>query len=182
MANKRAPGELELVRSFVNTVDPETGTDELSDPAKLKRWLVLNRLVEPGADDASPVARRRAVELREALRALLLQNNGLPGDPHAWVVLDEAGRRARLELRLSSGRPTLEPARSGVDGALARLVAVVARSIETGTWLRLKACRAATCEWAFYDRTKNRSGVWCVMEECGNRAKVRAYRARRASV
>jgi predicted RNA-binding Zn ribbon-like protein len=30
----------------------------------------------------------------------------------------------------------------------------------------------------FYDRSKNRSGRWCVMAECGNRAKVRAYRER----
>ncbi len=46
-----------------------------------------------------------------------------------------------------------------------------------GTWSRLKACRQ--CEWAFYDWSKNRSGRWCAMSVCGNRTKVRAYRARR---
>jgi predicted RNA-binding Zn ribbon-like protein len=44
----------------------------------------------------------------------------------------------------------------------------------------LKACPWHTCHWAFYDHTKNSGGVWCTMEVCGNRAKVKAYRERQA--
>jgi hypothetical protein len=33
-------------------------------------------------------------------------------------------------------------------------------SQQTGTWRRLKQCRASTCRSAFYDRSKNNSGVW----------------------
>ncbi len=47
-----------------------------------------------------------------------------------------------------------------------------------GNWPRLKVCREDTCAWAFYDRSKNRSGAWCSMAVCGNRTKARAYRAR----
>jgi predicted RNA-binding Zn ribbon-like protein len=48
-----------------------------------------------------------------------------------------------------------------------------------GTWERLKACALHdTCEWAFYDWSKNRSGTWCDMKVCGNRSKARAYRER----
>jgi predicted RNA-binding Zn ribbon-like protein len=43
----------------------------------------------------------------------------------------------------------------------------------------MKACADDECEWAFYDSSKNRSRTWCSMEVCGNRAKTRAYRARR---
>ncbi len=39
-------------------------------------------------------------------------------------------------------------------------------------------CSSDTCQWAFYDRSKNRSGRWCSMQVCGNRTKTRAYRAR----
>jgi predicted RNA-binding Zn ribbon-like protein len=49
-----------------------------------------------------------------------------------------------------------------------------------GTWSRLKACLADTCQWAFYDQSKNRSAHWCSMAVCGNRAKARAYRNRHA--
>jgi predicted RNA-binding Zn ribbon-like protein len=67
-----------------------------------------------------------------------------------------------------------------VDGALGALLGTVAAAMADGTWSRLKACRADNCHWAFYDHTRNRSGVWCDMAVCGNRAKVRAYRHRHA--
>jgi predicted RNA-binding Zn ribbon-like protein len=75
----------------------------------------------------------------------------------------------------------LEPDAGGVDGALGRLLAIVHVSIADGTWSRLKACREDSCEWAFYDHTKNRSGAWCDMGVCGNRAKARAFRERTAA-
>jgi predicted RNA-binding Zn ribbon-like protein len=35
------------------------------------------------------------------------------------------------------------------------------------------------CQWLFYDRSRNRSAVWCQMAVCGNRIKTKAYRERR---
>ena len=97
-------------------------------------------------------------------------------------TLDAAARRARVQLRFREEAGTvLEPDAGGVDGALGRLLAIVHASIADGTWSRLKACREHTCEWAFYDHTKNRSGAWCNMGVCGNRAKARAFRERRAA-
>jgi predicted RNA-binding Zn ribbon-like protein len=42
----------------------------------------------------------------------------------------------------------------------------------------MRVCPNPDCRWMFYDHSKNRSGRWCQMAECGNRAKVRAYRER----
>jgi predicted RNA-binding Zn ribbon-like protein len=42
----------------------------------------------------------------------------------------------------------------------------------------LKACPADDCQYAFYDRSRNHSAVWCDMKVCGNRAKVRQFRTR----
>jgi predicted RNA-binding Zn ribbon-like protein len=67
----------------------------------------------------------------------------------------------------------------GVDGAIARLMAIVAAAVEQGRWERLKACPREECEWAFFDKSKNRSGRWCSMEQCGNIEKARAFRERR---
>ena len=68
-----------------------------------------------------------------------------------------------------------------VDGGLGRLLAIVHGTLaRPEQWRRLKACRLHTCEWAFYDHTKNRSGAWCTMQVCGNRTKARSYRERRA--
>jgi predicted RNA-binding Zn ribbon-like protein len=179
MAKERpAPGDLELVRGFVNTRDIEERRDELSTPAELHEWLVSHGLL--AADEAAGGADlRRAVKLREALRAVLLANNGAPVNQAAAETLDAAARQARLGARFGrDGGATLEPAADGVDAALGRLLAVVYGAMLDGTWLRLKACRSADCHWIFYDATKNRSGAWCEMGVCGNRAKARSYRAR----
>jgi predicted RNA-binding Zn ribbon-like protein len=65
-----------------------------------------------------------------------------------------------------------------VEGALGRLLAIVAGAQDEGTWTRLKACPADDCQWAYYDRSRNRSAVWCDMRSCGNRHKVRSFRER----
>ncbi|MGH3091418.1 MAG: ABATE domain-containing protein, partial [Gaiellaceae bacterium] len=39
MDTSRAPGELELVRVFVNTLEVDEAVDELSSPAALTGWL-----------------------------------------------------------------------------------------------------------------------------------------------
>jgi predicted RNA-binding Zn ribbon-like protein len=44
---------------------------------------------------------------------------------------------------------------------------------------RIKQCGGNCCGWLFYDLTKNNSRRWCEMSVCGNRAKVRAIRARK---
>ena len=71
------------------------------------------------------------------------------------------------------------PEGKGADAALGRLMAIVADAVADGSWERLKACPREECEWAFYDHSKNRSGRWCKMEDCGNLAKAKAFRERR---
>jgi predicted RNA-binding Zn ribbon-like protein len=180
--NQDAPGELEQVRAFVNTLDREDGVEELADPASLGAWLA-ERGLSAGDVRVGTADLRHAIELREALRALLLAHNGSGGEPVAQAsrTVDDAVCRARVRMRFDDqGRALLEPQAGGVAGALGRLLVIVQEAIAAGKWERLKACRDEACEWAFYDHTKNRSGAWCTMDVCGNRAKARAYRERRA--
>jgi predicted RNA-binding Zn ribbon-like protein len=176
---QEAPGELEHVRAFVNTIDLEQGAEELTGPGELAAWLAEHGLAPAGLV-ATNADVEYAIGLREALRAVLLAHNA-DGFVPAGVAsaLDRAAARSELRLRFDkTGSGTLEPEADGVDGALGRLLAIIHRSAADGTWTRLKACRDDTCEWAFYDNTKNRSGAWCNMAVCGNRAKARAYRER----
>ncbi len=175
-----APGELEHVRAFVNTLDVEDGTEEFATPETLASWLEGQGLIEPGTR-ASARDLTRARELREALREVLLSHTlGAPAPEEACATLERAANRGRVSLRFDEqGDSTLEPDAGGVDGSLGRLLAIVHGSRADGTWRRLKACREHTCEWAFYDHTKNRSGTWCNMAVCGNRSKARSYRERR---
>ena len=94
-------------------------------------------------------------------------------------MLERAARRGELSVRFRDGASLLEPCVDGPDGALAALLVPVAEAMSDGSWARVKACRADDCHWAFYDFSRNRSGTWCDMAVCGNREKVRAYRARK---
>jgi predicted RNA-binding Zn ribbon-like protein len=168
---------LELVRGFVNTLDVETGTDELATTGGAEAWLRAADLLT-GDDGVSAAKRHRLVAVREALRAHLRANNGESLPPEAVAVLDRQATRSRVGLRFGQDGAILESAAPDVDGALGRLLAHVARAMAAGTWRSLKACRADDCRWAFVDSSRNHSRHWCSMEVCGNRQKARAFRAR----
>jgi predicted RNA-binding Zn ribbon-like protein len=177
-----APGELELVRRFVNTRDVEEGTDELDGPDSLLGWFVGMKLLDE-EDTASEKDLERALALREGIRSLLLANNGEEIEPADLRELDRAAGSVRLTVRFDEeGSPTLEPESSGVSTALGRILAAVVRAADEGIWSRLKVCPNDACQWAFYDRSRNRSGRWCTMEVCGNRMKARAFRQRQSTV
>lgn len=175
----QAPHALDLVIDFVNTLDIEAGTDALSTPQGLGAWLAEMQLLAPIGEPLSETDPMHAVRLREALRALMLTNNGRAPDDHAGRELERAARRGDLGVHFAaSGSVSLVPGAEGLAGVLARLLIPVANALSDGSWQRVKACRASDCHWAFYDRSRNRSGIWCEMAVCGNRTKVRAYRDR----
>jgi predicted RNA-binding Zn ribbon-like protein len=153
-----APEPLRQVQQFINSTDKEHGVEWLPD------WLAEHRLA--GAEE------ERARALREALRALTLANNALPLDEGAVEVFNAAAARLRLELD-QGGHVRFGPIRDPLD----RVVEITLAAMLDGSWSRLKACRH--CCWSFYDKSPNRSGTWCSMQLCGNRAKTRSYRRRR---
>lgn len=172
-----------VVHAFVNTVNLEAHRDDLMSPDLLDDWLARWELLPrtPESDVKSKAGRgelERTLEVREALRALLLANNGAEPGESATEVLDRAAADAGLRVRFGGERDTrLEPTAPGVDGALGRILANAFAAMHDGSWTRLKAC--PECGWAFYDSSRNRSRTWCSMETCGNRLKTRAYQRRR---
>jgi predicted RNA-binding Zn ribbon-like protein len=175
-----APGELELVRSFLSLHEHGVGTSSLPPtPPAMRWWLKHHDLVGPG-EDPSDEELDRALELLEALRATVLTSeDGRRVDEVAVRTIDAAARDAGLELHFGSDGPaSIRPAAGGVRGALGRLLSIAYLARLDGRWARFKECRSADCRSVFYDRSRNRSGRWCSMDSCGNRNKVRAWRER----
>jgi predicted RNA-binding Zn ribbon-like protein len=157
----------------VNTLDIENGVEELSSPEALRAALPLSA-DEPldGADLDHGLA------VREALRLLLLANNGAAFPDEARSVLERASAAAHLTLELDeAGTARLVPRAGGLDGAIGQVLAAVYGAMADGTWARLKACPREVCHWVFYDASRNRSGKWCAMSVCGNRTKKARLRA-----
>ena len=171
-----APGRLELLRTFVNTADIESGAEDLTSPPALADWLAARGLLPP---------RRRlteqdlanAIELRETLRDVLEGNAGHTVRAGAEERLDRIAASVPLRARFAPGA-RLEPGETTKAPATAWLLGVIYESMIEGTWGRLKVCANDTCRWAFYDSSRNRSGTWCTMAVCGNRMKGRKFRRR----
>lgn len=166
-----------LVMDFVNTLDIESGSDEIDSPLALRRWIEhrLGTRIRSVDDDAW----RAVLETRESLREVLASHSGAELNPTALGQLNRTGKRAEIRPHWDEGGgATFEPHEAGAYGALGRILAAVVAAQAEGTWDRLKVCSAEDCRYAFYDHSKNRSGRWCTMRVCGNRAKSRTYRQR----
>ncbi len=178
--NDPAPGELELVRRFLNTWkipnDTRVAVDEL--PALLRDPSAWEERF-PGIPFGPGDSEELLVELRDELRGAL-------GGALGWEeVLDRwLGRYPLLaRVRSEGGRASVRYEAAPAAGFAGWVAAAVARALEEGTWERLKTC--PDCRWVFYDHTRSKTKVWCGMfagdggRACGTIAKVKRYRQRR---
>ena len=171
MASSQAstPAHVQLVLAAANTLDVESGTDAWATPEGLADWLHEHTGAATAAriDGAQHAA---AVALRDGLRRTITQQ--------ATPDFDRYAATFPLRVMVEDGTPVLAPAVDGPTGGVAQVLAAAARTAIDGTWERIKICPADDCQWAFFDRSRNRSRSWCSMQVCGNRTKTRAYRAR----
>jgi hypothetical protein len=181
--NQAAPDTLEVVRTFLNTWwipnDTREPTDELMSLEAMRQFY-STWFGKTGGDCEVSIVPELVLQLRADLRSILGKSE--------VFVLSEWLVQQPVEVRLSQdgeGMPTLRyrPAGSATCQLCAEVLALVVEAITRSTWMRLKAC--PDCHWVFYDHTKNRNKVWCLMtasgpqgRSCGSISKVRSYRQR----
>jgi predicted RNA-binding Zn ribbon-like protein len=167
-----APGSLQLVQEFLNTLDVEPDTDELSDPAGASAWLRSQGFT----DRVSPARLTLLRDLRDAVRALVeLDSPRLP--VNAWRRLNQLAGPVRVRAAVTRrGEIELSPQGRGLEKLVGALLLAIHDAAEDGSWDRVKTCRR--CQWAYFDVTKNSSAVWC-SRRCSQRAKASRYYARR---
>jgi predicted RNA-binding Zn ribbon-like protein len=181
---KPAPEPLQLVQSFVNTLDVTEGTDVLADAHAGTSWLHESGLLGPTAK-LTPRDLGNVRGVREAIRTMLLSNGRGPApDVKQLRPLDAVARAVRPRLAVDpAGRVELAAGPPGrISDGLLRLLLVIRDAQQDGTWPRLKVCCNDECQWAFYDRSNSRRGAWCDMAVCGNVIKNRNLRARRTQL
>jgi predicted RNA-binding Zn ribbon-like protein len=181
--NLPAPGDLELVRQFLNTwlIPSATGIPEDHLPALLQDPVAWRRTfpdLPPAAGDGEGVL----TALRDDLRGMLGAENAWTAELNHWLARFPPTTRVMTSDDDAIVRHVSAP-ETGVAGWI---LAAVVNAIADGVWPRLKIC--PDCRWVFYDRTRSRTKIWCDMlsggaggRSCGTIAKVRRYRARQAS-
>lgn len=149
--------------------------DLLAAPADLERWVTECGEL-PDRVTAAPATFESALSLREAIYRLALDR-----------VLDRLFDPSSLEIVNDTAAgpvPTIKLSDAGLQmsGDLLAVLAQVARSgiaVLDDPHACLKECGRTGCTRIYLDRSRGARRTWCGMDECGNRVKAAAYRARR---
>lgn len=177
---KPAPEPLRRVQSLINTIDLESGRDQLASADDAIPWLVHNALLATDATP-SPGDLRLIANVREGLRAMVIQNSdGSAPEPALIAPLHEVAETCVIRVAVDGKAVvSLFAVGDSVRARLASLLLIVKDAQLDGSWTHLKSCANDDCRWAFYDRSRNHGGTWCSMATCGNKLKNRDFRARR---
>lgn len=178
-----APGGLALVQELLNTIPAgrPAQPDLLATLEHAQRWLDTAVSVWAERTGAAPpsafdLTDRDLVKLRTLRDRLRAQAGASPGDP-ALNVPETAGS---LRLTLTGdGKIVACPRGQGAEWVSSAVLGEAYLAQQHNLWHRLKICRNEQCGTAFYDRSRNNSGVWHDVHVCGNAINLRASRARR---
>ena len=180
---REAPAGLGLVQDLLNTratmsFDP----DLLALPDDAQRWVTEALATwTRGTGLPAPVLLLSTSEVR-ALRRLraTFENVVLAGGRNQEP--DGALPPADVQVSLvpdSDGWVRIVPAGRGTRWLASALWTEALLAQQAGLWPRLKLCHNAECRAAFFDTSRNNSGVWHDVSTCGNTANLRAFRERK---
>lgn len=184
-----APGNLGLVQDFFNTITAGTvappdllatleSAQEWADKAT-EQWISIDNL---GWAQNLPRLTENDREALEAFRDQLFE--GLFGHSHSERATQpgRANPTYRPLLTVSTRGIELRPDGEGWKYFETALLLICHQGQLEGVLRRMKTCKSETCDVVFYDRSNNNSAAWHDVKLCGNRANVRAHRARSAAL
>ena len=188
--------DADRVLAFVNTLSGRptaAPVERLVSYDALVDWAREQHLVSAAAGERlSAAARRhpqqaasvlaRAREFREALNALALaiEHHRQPAPPVLATIGDclaAAYANGRL-VPHEGGLQWIASAEDELNRILWEIGRATGRLVVSPRLGKIRSCAAADCGWWFVDDTKNHSRRWCDMKLCGNREKIRRYRAK----
>jgi predicted RNA-binding Zn ribbon-like protein len=183
---------------FINTVGSRGGTrqEHFTVYADVLSWAQTRGVITRAeAHRLEAAARKAPGAARDALKAIVAIRESL----YRVIAAVASGRRppsgdlnalnARAGLAFEHAR--LQPAGARLalvfhapPGSLTQpILAPVLRAavalVTSDAVARVRVCADRSCGWLFIDATRSGTRRWCDMKVCGNRNKVRTFRAAR---
>ncbi|MEO7664687.1 MAG: CGNR zinc finger domain-containing protein [Candidatus Limnocylindrales bacterium] len=170
VANTRhGPGGHYRVRALADGPDH----DHLRDAADALAYLVDHHVPVP-AGLPDPEALGRMATLRDLVRRIARDRapGAAPAVPPAEQEIASALGDAGFRITSAGVVPLRDGWPGFVDGLLPGLLELRRDAA------RLRVCANPRCRFAFLDRSRNRSRIWCETAVCGNRIRVGRHRRR----
>lgn len=171
--------------------------ETLHEPADLGEWLAQPPLAAVLAVPATTPELAAAKVLRQAIwDAAHAQAARRPLPAEAVTVINQAAAAPPLTPELASSSAAVAPLAPGSAGvstaagwaapvratqALSTLAREMIELLSGPFSGRIRECASGDCPLVFVDTSRPGARRWCSMERCGNRHKLRALRARRAT-
>lgn len=175
---------LEVMADFFNTHDKrmrfenDPGIEHFNTSKDLYDWLLKHQLI-PEKAEVTDQDLELAIRLRTAARKIIV-NNVFDEQDHGLSSLNEVINRFSFSICFTEDQESLQPLQTDGMSGLARLAILMFELRKNKLWHRIKVCSAADCQWVFVDHSRPGTGRWCTMKACGNRAKNKTYRQKKA--
>ncbi|WP_286828255.1 MULTISPECIES: CGNR zinc finger domain-containing protein [Kordiimonas] len=183
-----------MALDFVNTLDEREGRERelISDISRLAQWAV-----QAGALSAQQV--EAAVKVSgEGSDLLLSDAKCLREDLFHLFSCVVSGRKVSPDMMEAFNRWRKETCENSAiefrDGAFVLTFGGASPSLRSVLWKivqdaesilldpervsRVRQCQGHQCAWMFLDYSRQKNRRWCDMTVCGNRAKVKRFRAK----
>ena len=186
-----------LSLDFVNTVgyiSSENPTENLNSFSDLIEWSKQGKLI---SDDEAIViftkAKKNILESEKVFRRVLrlrksvydIFRSVISGEEIFDKDLTVFNRELSLamskaEIFSREGELIWDWKNDGIERILFLITRIAAQLLTSSDLEKLKCCSGENCGWLFYDTSKNKRRQWCDMRDCGNLAKARRFRVKKA--
>jgi len=186
-----------LSLDFVNTVgyiSSENPTENLNSFSDLIEWSKQGKLI---SDDEAIViftkAKKNILESEKVFRRVLrlrksvydIFRSVISGEEISDEDLTILNRELSLamskaEIFSREGELIWDWKNDGIERILFLITRIAAQLLTSSDLEKLKCCSGENCGWLYYDTSKNKRRQWCDMRDCGNLAKARRFRVKKA--
>jgi predicted RNA-binding Zn ribbon-like protein len=170
-------GSLAIDFAYTGAMGDNPAFERLFSPDDLAAWLTGRFEEVDGTVTDHDLVDARALRDAVARAATAASGGGVPS-PDDVDVINLFAATPDIPPALDGGTRQAGRSRARVGQALsvmAREAVDLFAPEESG---RIRECSASDCSFVFYDESRSNNRRWCSMQRCGNRAKVRAHRAK----
>jgi predicted RNA-binding Zn ribbon-like protein len=151
--------------------------EDLRAPADLGAWLASRYpSVDDGATERDLVD---AIALRSAIARIATSTSRREASSGEDIdVINLFAATPDIPPALTGGSRQAGRTRARAGQALSELAREAVALFDPESITRIRECSADGCGLVYLDDSRSNNRRWCSMQRCGNRAKVRAHRAR----